>query len=111
MLDNGNAKLADTQLDVTELKRVGGTSLSSLDIHFAPRIDSTMNLIPWCADNNISPNPGFCLIAGNQTHGVGQHGKWESTDRDVKLSVVLSEVNSPLEHALVNCAGRAEDPY
>lgn len=95
---------AKDHFSVAEILRVGGPCTKSFQIHYAPQIDSTMNLLPWCNRKGIEVVDKLCVIAGVQTHGVGQHGSWISSDGDVKLSIVLDDVNSRQAHAMINCA-------
>ena len=80
-----------------------GQALDGFSLYYAPVIDSTMNLQAWCQERGIPVEPGLCLVAGRQTHGVGQHGSWVSSSQDVKLSIVLPEVATAAQHAIINC--------
>jgi len=89
--------------DFVKLREACGEAISNFDVRYAPVIDSTMNLSRWCESQRIELRDRLCVFAGKQTHGVGQHGKWLSGDNDVKLSILLTEVQTASEHALINC--------
>jgi|GEM_PF-5692395 len=103
MLDHQPATANFDSANLAKLREACGQAISNFDVHYAPVIDSTMNLSRWCESQGIELCDRLCVFAGKQTHGVGQHGRWVSGDNDVKLSLLLPEVKTTAEHALINC--------
>lgn len=74
------------------------------NVKFAPVIDSTMNCHRYLLERNQRLAEGMVLVAGHQTGGVGGHGAWMASDRDLAFTMVLSDPTTLRENMFLGAA-------